>query len=184
MAHDGSRLVPRAPACGLETAQQVDVLTDAEVRIEPPDLFESGEAADEHRRRHVGHPAVSTDNRRVRTEIERRMCPVVFAEHGAPAPCGLALRGAPCSLTPRSLGGDNAGGHRPDSGIVEMPDQLVEEVRAGNHIGVDESDKARTRSSDEGAGGVPRHRRAAGLGPPDEAATSLPDDLGNDTWVS
>jgi hypothetical protein len=70
VAYDRTWFVTNDPSRPLESPDQVDVLTDGELGVEPPDGFEGRSPAHEGRRGHIGEAPVGTDEAGLGAEIE------------------------------------------------------------------------------------------------------------------
>jgi len=119
---DRPRLVAHAPAALLQASQEIDVLADGQLGLEPPDVLEGRSPAHERRRGNVGEAAVGADDARLRAEVKGRAEGFVSSQGAGP--------------NRPDAGSDGAHG-----GVLEVPDEAVEPSGGGAGVGIEEGDK-------------------------------------------
>ena len=120
-----ARVVANSPPRLGEAPDEVDVLTEPQVLVEPSDPFQRAASHHEHGGRHVGDGAARADHGLGGTEVEGRACRLVPLQ-----PAGGARAG-----DGHHTGRD--GGHER---VGEMHEQLVEPTSGGFDLGVHEGD--------------------------------------------
>ncbi len=140
VGHDDRGLVADLPALCDEPPDEVDVLADAEVLVEP--VAQGASSHDQRRGGHEGDCGAGPDDSALVPEVE----------WGGGDLKALADRVAQGSAQPWR--------DRADLGVREVPDELVEPVGLGHDVGVEERDERRGRArapSIAGGGGSERH---------------------------
>src|ERR1700681_2942843 len=117
------RLVADRPAGDPEAPDEVDVLADDEVLVEPAHLLEGGASDQQGRRGNERDPAAWAERPLERPPIERRAGPFVVVQPARRA---------------EWRGGDDAGCDGADGWIDELGEERVEPSVGRDAVGVDE----------------------------------------------